>query len=170
MPISYTVQVFDGIRPTPVGGASLVFEPNLGQANDAVSFIVRGQGYAIGLSAGNASLVLSGSATQAGAAALMEIVGASATSVGVVLDPQPGVSNYFADGLAITDVPHFGRVRYAEVYAGIDVEYYGRDGLLEYDWILHPGADPDAIALRFHGVDGMVMDTRRQSATAGPGR
>ena len=51
VPISYTVQVFDGIRPEPVGGASLVFEPNRGQANDAVSFIARGQGYAIGLSA-----------------------------------------------------------------------------------------------------------------------
>ena len=79
-------------------------------------------------------------------------------AVGVALDPQPGVSNYFSDGLAITDVPHFGRVRYAEVYAGIDVEYYGRDGLLEYDWIVRPGADPDDIALRFRGVDDMVMD------------
>ncbi|MHB8969784.1 MAG: NF038129 family PEP-CTERM protein [Pirellulaceae bacterium] len=158
VPISYTVQVFDGIRSTPVGGASLVFEPNLGQANDAVSFIARGEGYAIGLSAGNASLVLHGSATQAGAAALMEIVGGNAASSGVAIDPQPGVSNYFADGLAITDVPHFGRVRFAEVYAGIDVEYYGRDGLLEYDWIVRPGADPNAITSRFLGVDDMVMD------------
>jgi VCBS repeat-containing protein len=158
VPISYTVQVFDGIRPEPLGGAGLVFEPNHGQASDAVSFIARGQGYAIGLSAGQASLVLGGSATQAGAAALMEIVGANASLVGVAIDPQPGVSNYFSGGTAITEVPHFGRVRYTEVYSGVDVEFYGRDGLLEYDWLVHPGADADSIALRFRGVDGMVMD------------
>ncbi|MBC7853767.1 MAG: hypothetical protein IAF94_10050, partial [Pirellulaceae bacterium] len=59
----------------------------------------------------------------------------------------------------ITGVPHFGRVRYTAVYSGIDVEYYGRDGLLEYDWIVHPQADADAIAVRFRGVDGMVLDS-----------
>lgn len=157
--ITYTVQVFDGLRPTPVGGAGVVFEPNLGQADEAASFIARGQTYAIGLSAGHASLVLEGSATQAGAAAVLELVGANLTPASVPLDPQPGVSNYFLGQTAITHVPHFGRVRYSQVYAGIDIEYYGRDGLLEYDWIVHPGVDPRAIAVRFVGVDDMVMDS-----------
>jgi Bacterial Ig domain/FG-GAP-like repeat/PKD domain/RTX calcium-binding nonapeptide repeat (4 copies)/Beta-propeller repeat len=159
VPISYSVQVFDGLRPTPVGGASLVFEPNRGQANEAAAFIARGQGYAIGLSAGQASLVLSGSATQAGAAAVVEFVGANVSPAGVAIDPQPGVSNYFVGEAAITGVPHFGRVRYTEVYAGIDVEYYGRDGLLEYDWIVRPGADAAVIAMRFRGTDEMVLDS-----------
>ena len=158
VPITYTVQVFDGLRAPLVGAAELVFEPNRGQASDAVSFIARGHGYIIGLAAGQASLVLKGSADQAGATARMQIVGANASPVGEAVDAQPGVSNYFSGGAAITGVPHFGRVRYSGIYTGIDVEYYGKDGLLENDWIVHPGVNADAISLRFDGVDGMSKD------------
>ena len=37
-----------------------------------------------------------------------------------------------------TDVPTFGRVRYAEVYPGIDVIYYGNQRRLEYDFVVGP--------------------------------
>lgn len=159
VPIAYTVQVFDGIRMQAPAGAPLVFEPNRGQANAAASFIARGQGYAIGLSATGASLLLGGSASQAGAAALMELVGANPSAVGTALEAQAGVSNYLRDDQAISGVAHFARVRYASVYAGVDLEYYGRDGVLEYDWIVHPGADASAIAIRFAGIDGMRADS-----------
>jgi hypothetical protein len=159
VPISYTVQVFDGIKPEAPTGASLVFEPNQGQANAAASFVTRGQGYAIGLSSQGASLLLGPSGTQTGAAALMQLVGANAASSGTALDPQAGVSNYFENGTAVSGVPHFGAVRYDGVYAGVDLEYYGHDGVLEYDWNVHPGADPTAIKLRFAGVDGLTTDS-----------
>ncbi|QIG43538.1 hypothetical protein G5V58_12890 [Nocardioides anomalus] len=51
-----------------------------------------------------------------------------------------------------TDVPTFGRVRYAEVYPGVDLDYHGTTGTLEYDFRLAPGADPDRIAVDFHGA------------------
>jgi len=41
------------------------------------------------------------------------------------------------------------RVRYDAVYPGIDVVYYGNQNQLEYDFILHPGADPGRIRLKF---------------------
>jgi VCBS repeat-containing protein len=159
VPISYTVQVFDGLRPQPLSGAGVVFEPNRGQANAAAAFIARGQGYSIGLSAGQVSLVLSGNDTQAGTAALVELVGANTSPVGVAMDPLPGVSNYFIGQSVINGVPHFGRVRYSQVYLGVDIEYYGREGLLEYDWIVRPQADAGAIAIRFRGANDMSLDS-----------
>ena len=41
-----------------------------------------------------------------------------------------------------------GGVRYAAVYPGIDLLYYGNGGQLEYDWVVGPGADPRHIKLR----------------------
>ncbi|MEZ5356816.1 MAG: SBBP repeat-containing protein [Bryobacteraceae bacterium] len=46
-------------------------------------------------------------------------------------------------------VPNFARVRYNNVYSGIDLVYYGTSSRLEYDFVVAPQADPSAIALRF---------------------
>ncbi len=57
-----------------------------------------------------------------------------------------------------TDVPTFGRVRYAEVYPGIDVIYYGNQRRLEYDFVVGPGRDTRAIALEFAGAQKVEVD------------
>ena len=57
-----------------------------------------------------------------------------------------------------TDVPTFGRVRYAEVYPGIDVIYYGNQRRLEYDFVVAPGRDARAIALEFAGAQKVEVD------------
>ena len=158
VPISYTVQVFEGGRARMPDGAALVFEPNRGQANAAASFIARGQGYAIGLSPAGASLLLGKFVEFGGAAASLLLVGANEAAQGQALEPQSGVSNYLQSGQAITGVPHFARVRYASVYTGIDIEYYGQDGVLEYDWVVHAGANADAIGFRFANVDSVRAD------------
>jgi hypothetical protein len=44
--------------------------------------------------------------------------------------------------------PTFEAVRVAGAYAGIDVVFHGRDGRLEYDVVVQPGADPGAFGLR----------------------
>ena len=66
--------------------------------------------------------------------------------------PLKGTSSYFHG----TDraqwrpaVPHFERVRFHSVYAGIDVVYYGRGGNLEYDFLAAPHADLTQIELSF---------------------
>ncbi|MBN8556634.1 MAG: hypothetical protein J0L74_03035, partial [Burkholderiales bacterium] len=48
-----------------------------------------------------------------------------------------------------TDLTPFGRVRYREVFPGIDVAYYGHGRELEYDLIVAPGASVDAARFRF---------------------
>ena len=49
-------------------------------------------------------------------------------------------------------------MRYREVYPGVDLVYYGNAQRLEYDFVVAPGGDPDAIRLAFEGADGLALD------------
>jgi hypothetical protein len=51
-----------------------------------------------------------------------------------------------------TSIPNFRRVLVRGVYPGVDVSYYSTGTELEYDVILHPGADVESIRMRFDGV------------------
>ena len=51
-----------------------------------------------------------------------------------------------------TDVRHVERVRYHDLYPGIDLLYRG-GGALEFDAIVQPGADPSSIRFRLRGAD-----------------
>jgi len=48
-------------------------------------------------------------------------------------------------------------VTYQNIYPGIDVRYYAGSGNLKYDLIIHPGADPNKIAVQFTGVNGLSV-------------
>jgi hypothetical protein len=61
------------------------------------------------------------------------------------LEQLPATSNYFGGSDPAewhTDIPSFTRVRYAQVYSGIDMVYYGNQRRLENDFVVTPGADP----------------------------
>lgn len=60
----------------------------------------------------------------------------------------------------VKDVPHYAKVRYVDVYPGIDWVFYCNDHFLEYDFIVAPGADPSAIQIGFEGVDKMTIDNQ----------
>ena len=51
-------------------------------------------------------------------------------------------------------------MQYQNVYPGIDLLYYGRQGKLECDFIVAPGAEPESIQLAFEGTDKIEVDTR----------
>jgi len=57
-----------------------------------------------------------------------------------------------------TDVPTYSRVRYSEVYPGIDLIYYGNRRQLEYDFVVAPGADPQLIHMAYNGITGIYID------------
>ncbi|MDP4129421.1 MAG: PKD domain-containing protein [Bacteroidota bacterium] len=52
-------------------------------------------------------------------------------------------------------------VTYKNIYPGIDLRYYTSNGMLKYDIIVHPGADPRRIALQYEGVDGLTLKNNR---------
>jgi hypothetical protein len=69
-------------------------------------------------------------------------------------DRLPGVSNYLVgnDSAAWrTSIPQFAKVRYEEVYPGIDLVYYGSGGRLEWDFVVAPGADPSVVQFTVEG-------------------
>lgn len=49
-------------------------------------------------------------------------------------------------------VPHYGKALARAVYPGIDVVWYAQGRMLEYDFIVAPGADPSPIAMTFDGA------------------
>ena len=57
-----------------------------------------------------------------------------------------------------TNIPTYARVRYRDVYPGIDVMFHGDQRQLQYDLIVAPGRDPRTIALRVDGVDRLAID------------
>ncbi|MFN3531738.1 MAG: hypothetical protein ACK41Q_04375 [Candidatus Brocadia sp.] len=51
-----------------------------------------------------------------------------------------------------TDIPTYGKVRYKELYPGIDIVFYGNQRQLEYDIVIKPGADPSKVAFSYEGI------------------
>jgi hypothetical protein len=50
-------------------------------------------------------------------------------------------------------VPAFRGARLRNLYPGIDLVFYGKGPLIEYDFVVAPGADPEAIRIRFDGAN-----------------
>jgi gliding motility-associated-like protein len=51
-------------------------------------------------------------------------------------------------------------VTYRNIYPNIDIRYYTGNGQLKYDIIVHPGGDPNQIALKYDGVDKINITKR----------
>ncbi len=127
----------------------IVFEPNVGQTDPRVQFLSRTKGSTLFLTRTEAVLALRGKVLRMG------LEGAApATPQG--LEPLPGVTHYYVGNDPAkwhTGVPQFGRVKLAGVYPGIDLVWYGREGNLEFDFVVAPGADPDKIRLNLKGAE-----------------
>ena len=137
----------------------LAFEANRGQADEEVKFLARGAGYTVFLTSTDAVLSLR-DGRSGRAVVRAKPVGASAAARIVADGELPGVVNYVgrAPGAAPISAPTYARVRYVDLYPGVDLVYYGRPRQLEYDFVLAPGADPGQIALAFDGADRVEID------------
>jgi beta-propeller repeat-containing protein len=57
-----------------------------------------------------------------------------------------------------SNVPTYAKVRYEEIYPGIDLVYYGNQQQLEYDFIVAPGVDARCIAFDVLGAKRIRRD------------
>jgi len=160
------------------GRLPLSFEVNVGQTSSEVKFLSRGQGYTVFLTQhAEAVLVLCKSAPKrtpaqpedrlsafvepqpevAPPAVLrMTLLGAKRTPHLEGLEEFPGKANYFIGNDPRkwrTNVPMYAKVRYREVYPGVDLLYYGNQRQVEHDFIVAPGTDPRVITLGLEGAD-----------------
>jgi len=124
------------------------FEANQGQFAPAVRFAARGAGYSFVLTGRGPELRFGKSN-----AVNMELVHSNPAPRIAGLDLLPAQTDYFIGARRNwhPGVANFARVRYESVYPGIDAVYYGSGNRLEYDFVLRPGADPQALRLRFSG-------------------
>jgi hypothetical protein len=128
----------------------LQFEPNRGQAPKAVRYVSRGPGHSVEVFDDGLSLAAPG-----GAAAQLRFVGARSGGTFEAREPAPGHANYLVGAIAsrwIGSVPRYRQLRYAGLYAGIDLVYYSRGGEMEFDLVVRPGADPSRIRLHVGGA------------------
>jgi hypothetical protein len=81
----------------------------------------------------------------------MKLLGANRKTKVAGMEELPGKVNYFIGNDPKkwrTNVATFARVKYENVYPGVDLVYYGNQGgQLEYDFVVAPGSDPKAITL-----------------------
>ena len=130
----------------------LAFEANHGQVDARAQFVARGSGYSLFLAGDESVLRLGG---QHGTVLRTQLVGAR--DVMPAADQAlPGRVNYLISKDPknwVTNVPTFARVRYAGAYPGVDLLYYGKQGRLEYDFVVAPGADARQIRMRIAGAD-----------------
>ena len=153
------------------GKLPLAFEANHGQTDASVKFLSRGYGYSLFLTDSEAVLALSGAGCKVGVdkhetmpdackptqdSVRMKLAGATTRRAATVTGEAelPGKVNYFIGNDPTkwhSDLPTFAKVRYSRVYPGIDLVYYGKQGQLEYDFVVAPGANAAAIQLSFTG-------------------
>jgi hypothetical protein len=156
------------------GRLPLAFEANQGQADARVQFLSHGSGYSLALAATEAVLsfqrltVSRGgevSEPQVSAATVldMQLLGANAAPQVVGRDELPGKVNYYVGNDPRqwhTNLATYARVEYQNVYAGINLVYYGKGQQLEYDFVVAPGADPRTISLGFTGADQVSINAQ----------
>jgi len=170
------------------GRRSLAFERNEGQVNAEVKFLARGRGYTLFLTSTETVMLLNSPPRRRERSEVPDLLSSDGELGDIVLNQEmdpPGVVrmrligansqptfgaeqellgkvNYFIGNDPAqwrTNISTFARVRYREVYPGIDLVYYGNDsGRLEYDLIVAPGADPGRITLSVEGADEVKLN------------
>lgn len=134
--------------PTVLARLPLRFEANQGQAPANVRYTARAGAYTLQLTQSGASLFLGSRRVD------MSLPGGNPAPRMDALDPVGARTDYFVGSRDRwrTNVGSYHRVRYSSVYPGVDMVYYGNQSQLEYDFVVAPGADPNAIRMRFKGA------------------
>ena len=143
--------------------APLSFEPNRGQANPSVKYLARGVGYQLHLTSTEAVLFLKGGKDQSDDDVLrMKLLGSNSDAKVSGEEMLPGKVNYLLGNDRRSwraNLPTYGKVKYKNVYSGVDLVYYGTQRDLEYDFHVAPGADPNVVSLGFEGANQTKIDS-----------
>ncbi len=147
------------------GELPLSFEPNRGQAGDGVRFLSRGPGYSYLMLDRELVFQFQSGEFPGGSRPPAEMGAISALRMRLVNGkPRPGIHgenrlpswSHYLRGRDPQqwrlNVPTYSRVRYLQVYPGIDLIFYGNGRRLEFDFRLEAGVEADAIHLHFEGT------------------
>jgi hypothetical protein len=159
--ITFLVQaVSANTRPGASISPKLAFEPNRGQFKGDAQYISHGAEGSWFLDPEGAQAVLSN--PQAPINLRMSFAGHRRHPVITPEQATGGVSNYYEGSDRrgwLEGIPQYGRVRYRELYRGIDLVFHGRGGRLEYDYEISPNANVSDIELEFAGDQSLALDS-----------
>ena len=85
----------------------------------------------------------------------LDFVGANPNVRPIGQDKTEAVISYFKgpQDQWYAGLPTYSRIVYRGLWPGIDLVYYGTVNQLKYEFIVHPGVDPNQIRLAYHGAD-----------------
>ena len=129
----------------------LVFEVNKGQTNPKAKYIARNGFYNLFLTDNEAIISLRNEENPI----RLKLKGANEKSTLKSIEKLPGISNYFIGNDPkkwIKNIPTYRKIKYENVYPGTDLVYYGKNGELEYDFIVSPFGSPDNIKISLEGA------------------
>lgn len=153
------------------GRLPLSFEINQGQTDKQVKFLSRGGAYTLFLTSDEAIFMPRSNNLTGGRATRASLRNPRKQAANEVLrlklfkanpavkvsasDELPGKDNYFIGRNRESwrsEVPTYAKVKYEDVYPGVDLVYYGTQRHLEYDFVVAPKADPRRIQLDIRGA------------------
>lgn len=162
------------------GRLPLRFEKNIGQTNNNIDFISHNSDYALFLSptktifaiknqqnannfSKNPKINRRNPIVESTTTLTMELIGANNNAKPIELDKLETKSNYLISNNQNewqTNVENFSKVKYQNIYKGIDIVYYGNQKQLEYDLIVSPYINPDTISIAFPEAENLNIDSQ----------
>ncbi len=135
----------------------LHFEPAVEQGR----FLARSGKYSVLIAAGESVIAISDGI--AGSTRILRFGFEHANSAAQIegIEPLPGVTNYYVGqdkNKWRLGVRNFAKLRTRDAYPGVDVVYYGDNRHMEFDFVVAPMANPNAIALTLSGMDKLYVD------------
>jgi len=158
----------------------LSFEANVGQADREVKFLARGSGHTLFATRAGVLLKFGRSTSEPnrqlhppgidkmqrrnpgrGNLVSIKLLGSNPSPQIDGLEPLTCKSNYFIGNDPAkwhTGVPHYARLKYRDVYPGVDWVHYGNQRQFEHDFVVRPGANPEVIRLAVEGTDRVRLE------------
>jgi hypothetical protein len=91
----------------------------------------------------------------------IELVGANAVPEITASGKSDNYSNYYLGHTpeeGVIKVYSYSNVYYRDIYPGIDLEFIITKNNVKYNFIVHPGADPSVIQIKYHGAENLKID------------
>ena len=144
--------------PAMAASIPISFERNDGQYPADVLFVSQGLQGTLALRAGE--IAIAGRRAPGGEPLRLRLAGANPTPEVLPGAATGAQSHHYIGTSRIEHVPHYGELQLKDVYPGVDMVLHGRDGALEYDLVVSPGADPKDIRLDLRGAEGVGLDSQ----------
>jgi hypothetical protein len=143
------------VKKEALSQSPLSFEANHGQAGPVTDFLVRGRQFSVSLSATRAAIDVGKENLS------LQFVGSDGEAEAIGEQLLTEKTNYLIGNNPKdfrTNIPHYAKARFKQVYSGVDVVYSGDQGRLKYDIVIAPGTDPNVIKIQYAGVKEIKTD------------